>query len=119
MMHWKQCERMICTENLGHRNGAFFFGLKFIVINGFCVKFRTLASQARNCTLNTENAKFEPKTLYIVQVAKEAEQKHKDNGGDRRSDEYKKSASSNLNEPIPNKPEPIRTMQKAAKMVGV
>jgi len=49
------------------------------------------------------------------QVAVEAKEAHDANGGDRKSDEYKKSDSSNLNEPI----EHIRTASKAAESIGV
>lgn len=52
---------------------------------------------------------------YEKEIAKEAKERQKQAGGDRKSDAYKESLSSNLNEPIDG----IRTAAEAAKMVGM
>ena len=54
-----------------------------------------------------------------AQIAKEAEQKHRDNGGDRRSAEYKKTATSNLTEAIGKKERAPETAEIMAKKLGV
>lgn len=53
------------------------------------------------------------------QVAVEAKAAHDANGGDKKSEEYKKSATSNLNQPIGRKDREPTSAAKAAESIGV
>ena len=53
------------------------------------------------------------------QVAVEAKAAHDANGGDKKSEEYKKSATSNLNQPIGRKDREPTSASKAAEAIGV
>lgn len=54
-----------------------------------------------------------------AQIAKEAEQRHRDSGGDRKSVEYKKSVTANLPQPIDDKKRNDTTAGQMAKKIGV